>query len=441
MLMSGILLFIGLLNIIQFIINKDKKEYLWLGITAIVFSFRISTTDFCAITTAFPFINAAVKYKLEYMSNWLVPLSILKMLCVVYPVELDYIIFKSFKEKYLREALYIFAWSVGAATIILPISIGNKLVTLSQICLGLFAIYVIALIVVNIIKRKPHTYFYLFSCTILIIGGGFSVIYSKNKTFLPFSIFPVFLVIFIFIQLLLLATIQNDIYKETIDASENLKKLNEAYLRFVPREFLKLLNKDSITNIQIGDHSNIEMSIMFSKLNISCENDDCSQEEHFLIFNQFLQTISPIIKNNNGFVSKFLSGGFMALFPQNPVDAVKTAIEIQSAVNQLNKKLKAENSDNSISSKIGIHYGKMVIGTIGEENRLDDTVISDTVNTVSRIESVCERLNKNIILSENQTEKIKNEDLPDCELIELESIAVKGKQQPLKLFECKGAAE
>ena len=78
----------------------------------------------------------------------------------------------------------------------------------------------------------------------------------------------------------------------------------------------------------------------------------------------------------------------------------------------------------------------MIIGTIGEENRMDDTVISDTVNTASRIESVCEKLSKTIILSQELKDKIETESpYNGLKLIPLKAIQVKGKQKPLQLFE------
>ena len=74
----------------------------------------------------------------------------------------------------------------------------------------------------------------------------------------------------------------------------------------------------------------------------------------------------------------------------------------------------------------------MIAGTLGEAGRLDDTVISDTVNTVARIESVCERLNKNIIISQSLKNQIENNNDLYIKLTELESISVKGKSD---LFE------
>ena len=89
----------------------------------------------------------------------------------------------------------------------------------------------------------------------------------------------------------------------------------------------------------------------------------------------------------------------------------------------------------------------MIIGTIGEENRLDDTVISDTVNTSARIESVCEKLNKNIIVSQvleklllSSKESLEEQSI-HIKLNELEAMYVKGKEKPLQLFEVKEIKE
>ena len=259
-------------------------------------------------------------------------------------------------------------------------------------------------------------------------AGGFTI-----------SLLPFFLVVFMLLQIFMFVKIQNDIYLETVQTSTKLKRLNEAYLRFVPREFLKLLNKESVIKTGLGDYSNIEMCIMFSKVHIHCPANQVSLEEHFHIFDEYLKIVSPVIKKHNGFVSKFLSGGFMALFPKSELDAVLTALEIKKDVDNFNHKLFAKN--HKIEVWMGIHYGKMIIGTIGEENRLDDTVISDTVNTSSRIESVCEKLGKTIIVSEEVVQKVQaagSENTPAAFALErLEAVQVKGKEKPLQIYEVK----
>ena len=127
----------------------------------------------------------------------------------------------------------------------------------------------------------------------------------------------------------------------------------------------------------------------------------------------------------------------MALFPKDELDAILAALEIEQTVDEFNQKLFAKN--HKIEVWMGIHFGKMIIGTIGEENRLDDTVISDTVNTSSRIESVCEKLGKTIIVSEAVVQKVEaasSESSPASFKFErLEDVQVKGKEKPLQIYE------
>ncbi len=429
---SGILIFIGMLNLLQFLINKKQWEYFFLGTAAIVFALRVATASFSSISIIMPFLPSEIEIKLEYLALWLAPLSIMKMLYILYPAQKTYVIFKWLPEKVLRYSAITQAAVFGIISLVVPAYYANRMVPVLQISMGIISLYVVVYIIINIVRKRKYIIYYLVGCLFLIMGGAVDTVYTKAKNLIPLSLFPFFLVMFIFVQLILLATIQNDVYKETVRISGNLKKLNEAYLRFVPREFLKLLNKDSVIAIEPGDYSDIQMCIMFSKLNIRCMKENASLDDHFIIFNQFLKYASPIIKKHGGFVSKFLSGGFMALFPASEKEAVYAALEIKDFVRDF--ALSSVCSGHFVDVRIGIHYGKMIAGTLGEAGRLDDTVISDTVNTVARIESVCERLNKNIIVSQ-----VLEGLVSDCGLKfeHLESIMVKGKSKPLDLFEVK----
>ena len=429
----GCLFFIGLLNLIQFIINKKRWEYFYLGISSIVFALRIGTAEYCSFAFIIPQLSSEVKIKIEYLVLWLAPVSVLQMLFKIYPSKDRVIIFKWFKEKHFRHFIISADLLLGLTSLILPGYYSNRLVPHLQVGMGVIALYVVIFSISNMIKHKKYALYNSISYSMLFLGAIIDIIYSKQKNLMPISFFPFFLVAFVIVQILMLSAIQNDIYKDTEKSSNDLQRLNEAYLRFVPKEFLRLLNKESVIKTKLGDYSNIEMTIMFSKLTFEDSDKELSLEEHFVIFNEYLKQISPIIKKYDGFVSKFLSGGFMALFPNSEIDAVRAALEIKDST----KKLNADEitANHKINSWIGIHYGKMIIGTIGEENRLDDTVISDTVNTAARIESVCEKLGKNIIISQVLQKKLLQESTLQVDLTELEAMYVKGKEKPLQLYE------
>ncbi len=423
----GALIFIGLLSLCQFIINHERKEYFYLGITSIALALRISTNSPNLLSIIIPGLPAELKFKIEYLAMWVVPACVTQMLLCIYPVQN-----KGFG-KILKNILIISDLVLGLISFCVPAYYTNRLVPALQIGMGLICAYVIVLTFINLIKRRRYSIFNFLSYLSVIIGAGIDVLISHGAKNVSISLMPFFLVIFVLILIMMFAKIQKDLYFETIQNTQKLKQLNEAYLRFVPREFLKVLNKESVIKTQLGDYSNIEMCIMFSKVHIYCPANHVSLEEHFHIFDEYLKRVSPVIKAHNGFVSKFLSGGFMALFPKSELDAVYAALEIKSCVDDFNNMLSAKN--HKIAVWMGLHYGKMIIGTIGEENRLDDTVISDTVNTSSRIESVCEKLDKTIIVSQELVDKIGT--AQDFELERLEDVAVKGKEKPLQIYEVK----
>ena len=429
----GSLLFTGLLNMVQFVLNKKRSAYFFLGLASFAFAIRIATAGYCSLALFFPGLTAELKIKLEVIAIWLIPVSVLQLIFVQYPSPDRTLVFKFFKEKYLRYTLIAIALFTGFLSLILPAWYTNRLVPFLQLLMLVFCVYVVVFSTSNLIKRKRYSLYNFLSFTSIVIGGIIDIVHNESKESIPIPTLPFFILAFVIFQILMLAAVQNDIYKTTVKGSDDLKRLNDSYLRFVPKEFLRLLNKESIIKTKLGDYSNIEMTIMFSKVDIVSTGDDFSLDENFMQFNDYLKTISPVIKKYDGFVSKFLSGGFMALFPHSAMDAIRASLEIKDCIQKLNES--AESKNICIAPWMGIHYGKMIIGTIGEENRLDDTVISDTVNTASRIESVCEKTKRSIIISEAIYKRVIDDISANIQIDALEAIYVKGKEKPLELYE------
>ena len=429
----GALIFIGLLCLFQFVINRNRKEYLYLGLTSIALALRISTNGLCLLSIIIPNLQAEIKFKIEYLAMWVVPVCVTQMLHSIYPTK---------RLKVFKNILIGADFLIGWVSIFLPAYYTNRYVPVLQYSMIAVCVYVLSFSVYNLICKKRYSFFNFFSYLFVIIGALIDVLISKGARGFTVSLLPFFLVAFVIIQILMFVKIQNDIYKQTLESSDKLQRLNEAYFRFVPREFIELLNKDSVINTNAGDYQEITMTIMFCKVSIVCEEEKSGHEhthdhdhenldEHFLVFTEYLKQIMPVIQAHNGFVSKILSGGFMALFPKSELDAVKAAFEIKENNSY---------SEHKVNSWIGLHYGKMIIGTVGEENRLDDTVISDTVNTAARIESVCEKLQKSVIMSHEFAQNLvdlNGQEAKDMgiKFVKLQAISVKGKEKPLQLYE------
>ncbi len=213
----------------------------------------------------------------------------------------------------------------------------------------------------------------------------------------------------------------------------SLSLINKAYSRFVPNEFLKLLNKESIIDIKLGDQKQYDMTVMFSDIrDFTRLSEQMSPRENFDFLNGYLEEIGPIIRSNHGFIDKYIGDAIMALFPGGPDDALKAAVNIKYYLAKYNQK-RIGLGFPAIDIGFGIHTGSMILGTIGEMERMESTVISDAVNLGSRLEGLTKYYGVSILLSQPTIEKLTS--LQDYHYRRIDKVRVKGKEQFITVVE------
>ncbi len=213
-----------------------------------------------------------------------------------------------------------------------------------------------------------------------------------------------------------------------------LLRTNIAYNRFVPHEFLDNLEKKSILDVELGNNVKKDMTVIFLDIrNFTSLSEKMTPEENFKFINTFLRAIGPVIRKHNGFIDKYLGDGIMALFPDKAEHAVMAAIEMLNELVEFNIRNRAVKIP-PISIGIGIHIGALMLGTIGEEERMEGTVISDAVNLASRLEGLTKIFGANIILSEQTLSCMGGKDANYlCRF--LGKVSVKGKKEPVMIYE------
>lgn len=235
-------------------------------------------------------------------------------------------------------------------------------------------------------------------------------------------------------ELGLLAETFNDMVVEIRDYAEDLERLNKAYYRFVPREFLEFLGRAAITDIRLGDQTLKEMSILFSDIrSFTTLSEGMTPEENFNFLNAYLKNVGPAIRECNGFIDKYIGDAVMALFPHSASDAVRAALAMRRELAGFNKKRMDDNLP-AIGIGIGIHTGMMMLGTIGEEERMESTVISDSVNLASRLEGLTKQFGAPLIISEHTLQKLGTYTESLC-IRPLGRVYVKGKKASVSIFE------
>jgi len=212
-----------------------------------------------------------------------------------------------------------------------------------------------------------------------------------------------------------------------------LKDLNIDYERFVPKKFLKLLGKEDLIDVKLGDHT--QKNLIVGYLSINNYNDltkDMTSEENLLYINTFLSYVAPAINKVNVFIDKYLGDGVMALFSEGSDTALSACIEILSSI--VHKDIDpVSNKKKTISVGIGLHYGALILGTVGDPKRLNVTVISDTVNTSARIKELTKYFGFNLLISEDTFVNLKN---PQNFCIRrVSESSIRGKEKKLSLYE------
>lgn len=213
----------------------------------------------------------------------------------------------------------------------------------------------------------------------------------------------------------------------------NLTEFNRAYERFVPKEFLSFLGKDSIVDVKLGDQVEREMTILFSDIRgFTMLSEQMTPQENFNFINSYLSKMEPMITNYHGFIDKYIGDAIMALFPTNADDAVNGSIGMLTRLEEYNV-YRVKNGFSSLRIGIGLNTGRLMLGTVGGERRLNGTVISDSVNLASRIEGMTKTYGASLLISEFTFYAL--QDVTRYHIRFADRVAVKGKSEPVTIFE------
>ncbi len=212
-----------------------------------------------------------------------------------------------------------------------------------------------------------------------------------------------------------------------------LSRINIAYGNFVPLEFLKLLEKESIVDVRLGDHVQKHMAVLFADIrSFTTLSETMTPKENFEFINAYLGSVSPVIRKHHGFIDKYIGDAIMALFPASADDAMQASIDIHKQLVDFNAD-RQKKFLQPIKIGIGVHTGTLMLGTIGEEKRMEGTVISDAVNLASRLEGLTKMYGASIIVSEQILKELANPDQYSYRF--LGKVRVKGKQEAVYIFE------
>jgi class 3 adenylate cyclase len=170
-------------------------------------------------------------------------------------------------------------------------------------------------------------------------------------------------------------------------------------------------------------------------------SEQLSPRQTVSLLNDLFSEIVPIVFEHNGLVDKYMGDAVMAVFgvpvpAENASDlAVHAACEMLKRVETLRPA--ALPPGNRLRIGIGIHCGPVISGNIGSLERMDYTVIGDTVNAASRIQALTRELGTSLLISAEVLEGVSADTRAKLQVVEAGTHELRGKKQRLSLFACK----
>jgi adenylate cyclase len=235
---------------------------------------------------------------------------------------------------------------------------------------------------------------------------------------------------------------QSDIKEQSIQLMIYARDISQSYIRTKEEEELR----DRLSRY-VGEH--LVEKLISSKKGVLLENERrdvtilfadirsfttiterMAAEEVVSMLNQFFGTMVDIIFRNNGILDKFVGDELMAVFglipSENsaPHNAIQAAIEMQDATENL-MKVRTEQDKETFEVGIGINTGSAIVGNVGSDNRMDYTVIGDTVNVAARLEQIAK--GGEIIIGEQTNDQTQGR----FQIQEKGKLSVKNKTEPV----------
>jgi len=217
------------------------------------------------------------------------------------------------------------------------------------------------------------------------------------------------------------------------DAPPSLNAIVESYGRFVPEQFLKLLDKENITEITLGDHKELTMTVLFSDIrNFTTLSEAMTPDHIFKFINHFFGVMEPLLSQYGGIIDKFIGDAIMALFPSGADSGLQASIAMLQGLQAFNTERQSQH-EKPIAIGIGLNTGVTILGTVGGRTRMDSTVISDAVNVASRVEAMTKVYGTPLLISERTFYSL--EAIDQYHIRFIDRIRVKGKKQPESVYE------
>lgn len=419
----GAILAMGMFFISLYVFHRGEYAALWLGLLCAAFAVRMLCYDEFMLRYFIPSVSVQLQFRLGYFTFAVAPALFMAFV---------YALFPSITPRWTVWLVAAVSSLYGAMNLFMPPLFFIRFLQFFQLFVAVCGLYIIALVVIAAFSRLEGARLFLFGFA-LFFAVVIRDILIANRILQGRFLGHFGILAIVFAMALLLVRRLTGAFTQVEQAQLSLEQTNLSLARFVPNDFLRYLNKHSITDITLGDNIQKRMCVMFIHLGVDIPLYEIEARINLLeMLNEVLLHITPVIQRYQGFVDKYLSEGLMVLFPEDAEPALRCAVEIGEVMMVYNQERLSRDLP-EIRFAVGLHRGQLMLGTIGEQERMDGTVISDVVNMASRLMGFALGKQLPMALSDEFLPDIG----PDSVFIpeSLGQVHLKGKEHPVSIYQ------
>ena len=225
------------------------------------------------------------------------------------------------------------------------------------------------------------------------------------------------------------------IARRTVVQAVGLEVANSQLGRYFSPGVVARISSEAGSLLGLGGRTQ-EVAIMFCDIrNFTTITEKLPPSEVVGFLSHYHTRMVEVLFAHGGTIDKFIGDAIMVTFgtPDPSDDDAERSVRAGLAMNLALAELNAEREGRSLAEirhGIGIHFGPVIAGNIGTEDRLEYTVIGDTVNVASRIQDACKTLGESLLISDAIAARLP----PDVQVRSLPEQRVKGRQAPVQIY-------
>ncbi len=223
----------------------------------------------------------------------------------------------------------------------------------------------------------------------------------------------------------------------TFTEAADKRRVSHLFTQYVSKDVLNEVLNNYKEYIKSSAGQKVELTVLFSDIRgFTTMSETTPPEKIVEMLNIHFSVMADIILKHNGTIDKYIGDAIMAFWgapvptKDHAEQAVLAGVEMLEGLKEVNRTLKSRGFGHEVKIGIGINSGVATIGNIGSEQKKNYTVVGDTVNLSSRLESITKEYKTPLIFSEYTYNKIR--DRINCKL--LGNVKVKGREQPVDIY-------